>query len=320
MPCSHPAGRSLGRFPAQDYVTGEAFEVAVCGGCGAGRTEPAPDATRMARYYPDGYYGAPGQRRFPAAVEVLQRLLYGQRAAAVERLAGRPGRVLDIGCGRGFLLDAFRRRGWEAQGTELDERSSAYAREVLRLPVQLGPVEAWPWPAGHFDAVTMWHVLEHFPDPAAAVALAARLLRPGGVLMIGVPNFASPEARTAGAGWFHLDVPRHLVHLTPAWLAEALGEAGVEVRRWSHLAPEFDLFSFVQSAENRIGLRQNLLYDVLRGRSAKVLQGTGRAGPLASAAALVAAVPLTLLGLPTTALLAAARRGSSVTVFGTRRA
>jgi SAM-dependent methyltransferase len=248
---------------------------------------------------------------------LLQRALYGGRARAAERLAGRPGRVLDVGCGRGFLLDAFRRRGWDPQGTELDERSAAHAREILGLPVLTGVFDAWPWPDGHFDAVTLWHVLEHLDEPALALERARRVLRPGGVLMVGVPNFASPEARLARDGWFHLDVPRHVVHLTPEWLGAALDESGFEVRRRSFFAPEYDAFSLVQSAENRLGLRHNLLYDVLRGRSAKVL-GEG-AGRLRTLSALALAAPLGLLALPATVLLGLAGAGSSVTLYAVRR-
>jgi SAM-dependent methyltransferase len=314
--CPHPGDRSAALFAARDYVSGDAFEVVRCEACGLARTRPPPDPSRMAAYYPQAYYGAASARRFPALVEGLQRLLYGARARAVERLAGRPGRVLDVGCGRGFLLDAFRRRGWSAQGTELDDRSAAHAREVLGLAVETGPAERWPWPDGHFDAVAFWHVLEHLEEPRLALERARRLLRPGGVLMVGVPNFASPEARLAGAGWFHLDVPRHVVHLTPSWLRGALAAAGLEVRGESFFAPEYDAFSLVQSAENRLGLPHNLLYDVLRGRAARLGAGGGLA---ARALALALAIPLGVIAAPATAALGLARRGSSVTLYAVRR-
>lgn len=317
-PCAHPRSSAVRLFQARDYITGDAFEVSRCADCGLARTRPPPDPSRMAAYYPAAYYGAPDARRFPAVVEVLQRLLYGARARAVERLAGAPGRVLDVGCGRGFLLDAFRRRGWSVQGTELDERSAEHARKVLGIPVQIGSPGSWPWPGGHFDAITLWHVLEHLEEPAEMLERARRLLRPGGVLMAGVPNFGSPEARLSRERWFHLDVPRHAVHLTAEWLAGALEAAGLDVRRQSFFAPEFDVFSFVQSVENRLGLRQNLLYDVLRGRGAKVLDRRG-AGAAQAAAALLLALPLGVASLPATALLGAAGRGSSVTFWATRR-
>jgi SAM-dependent methyltransferase len=315
--CTHPTARAATLFPARDYISGDGFEVLRCEECGLVRTAPAPDPARMSAYYPSAYYGEASGRRFPAAVELLQGALYGARARAVERLAGRPGRVLDVGCGRGFLLDAFRRRGWDPQGIELDDRSAAHARDVLGLPVATGVFDEWPWRDGHFDAVVIWHVLEHLEAPQLALERARRVLRPGGVLMVGVPNFASPEARLTRGGWFHLDVPRHVVHLTPSWLATALDASGFEVRRRSFFAPEYDAFSFVQSAENRLGLRQNLLYDVLRGRGAKVL-GTG-AGPLQAVSALALAVPLGLVALPATLLLGLAAAGSSVTLYAVRR-
>jgi SAM-dependent methyltransferase len=315
--CTHPDDRAEPLFAARDYITGERFDVRRCAACGLSRTVPPPDPARLDAYYPQAYYGDPRARRFPAAVEGLQRWLYARRAGVVEQLAGRKGRVLDVGCGRGFLLDAFRRRGWDVQGAELDDRSARHAREVLGLDVHVGPAEAWPWPDGHFDAVVLWHVLEHLGDPREALARAGRLLRPGGVLAIGVPNFGSPEARLARGGWFHLDVPRHVVHFSRAWLSGALDGAGFDVRRWSFSAPEYDAFSFVQSALNRAGLRQNALYDVLRGRSAKVRAAP--AGALQAAASLALAMPLGVLSVPATVILAAAGKGSSMTAYAVRR-
>src|SRR4051794_35834854 len=118
--CAHPAAQLSILFPAQDFITGHKFEVAHCVACGLTVTTPQPAAGEMANYYPCGYYGALADRRFPRIVEGLQEALYAHRVRQVESVAGRArGRVLDVGCGRGWLLQEFRRRGWEVQGTEL---------------------------------------------------------------------------------------------------------------------------------------------------------------------------------------------------------
>jgi SAM-dependent methyltransferase len=297
-------------------VTGERFELCRCGRCALAVTLPRPADAAMASYYPAEYYRSGSSRRFPAPVERLQRALYARRARRVEALAGGAGRVLDVGCGPGFLLDAFRRRGWQAEGTELSDASASHARERLSLPVHVGPIDSWPWPEGHFDAVSMWHVLEHFPDPGPLLHRIGRLLRPGGVAMVGVPDFGSAEARLARAGWFHLDVPRHLCHFTPASLGAALAAQGLVARSRSGFAPEYDLFSFVQSLENLVGLPANLLYQLLRRASAP--SATRRAGAARCALALLLALPLSLLALPATPLLSLLARGSSMTVLAVK--
>jgi SAM-dependent methyltransferase len=120
--CTHPVDLHDVLFPARDYITGDAFEVRRCRDCGLAMTWPRP--ADMGRHYPDAYYGEASEKRFVGPIEKLQASLYGSRAGWVERAAGgKPGSVLDVGCGRGFLLDAFRRRGWTVQGTELSEAS-----------------------------------------------------------------------------------------------------------------------------------------------------------------------------------------------------
>jgi SAM-dependent methyltransferase len=315
-PCRHPADRQSTVFSARDYVTGDAFEIRRCEDCGLAFTFPPPPPAEMGRYYPDAYYGDAGEKRFVGPVEGMQRALYGARARRVEEAAGgAPGRVLDVGCGRGFLLDAFRRRGWTVEGTEMSLASSAHAREVLGIPVQVGPLESLGLPGGSFDAVTLWHVLEHVTDPASLLGEIARLLRPGGVLLVSVPNFGSPEARLTGPGWFHLDAPRHLVHFTPASLAGVLHLAGFESLQSRFFAPEFDAFSFVQSTLNRMGLRQNALYDTLRGRAAKLGSGGGWAS---AAASVLLAAPLGVLSVPVTFAAGLAGAGSTLTVLARR--
>jgi 2-polyprenyl-3-methyl-5-hydroxy-6-metoxy-1,4-benzoquinol methylase len=315
--CLHPAEQRRGLFPAQDYITGHRFVVAECGACGFAVTVPQPAGAAMAAYYPAGYYGAAGQRRFPGLVERAQQALYARRVRRVESVAPGRGRVLDVGCGRGLLLREFQRRGWDVQGTEMSETAARYPREVLHLPVEVGNLEDLTLPAGSFDAVTVWHVLEHLPDPRVLLAEAQRLLKPDGALLVGVPNFGGWEGRLARDKFFHLDVPRHLTHLTRPTLAKALAEAGFRERGWSGFAPEYDWFSFVQSAENRVGLRHNLLYNLLRGQGAKVLHGSP--APLWQVvAALLLAAPLGMLSVPATLVAGLAQQAGTMTVLAVK--
>jgi 2-polyprenyl-3-methyl-5-hydroxy-6-metoxy-1,4-benzoquinol methylase len=319
IPCPHPEREAERLFPAVDYVTGDRFEIRRCGACGLALTWPQPSIERLSTYYPAPYYGSTQEGRFPRLVEAAQHRLFGWRARRVERLLGSKGRALDVGCGRGFLLSAFRRRGWSVEGTEISEPAARHAREVLGLTVHVGAIEELSLPSARFDAVSMWHVLEHVPEPSRVLAEVHRLLRPGGAFLVSVPNFDSPEARVTRAGWFHLDVPRHLVQFTPKTLRAELAAAGFEEVQASWFAPEYDAFSFAQSALNLIGFRHNLLYEILRGRGAKLLE-RDRAPAWQAALTVLAAAPLGVLGAVLTTATGFARRGSTLTVHARKLA
>jgi len=214
------------------------------------------------------------------------------------------------------VLNQLRKRGWKVQGTELNDASAAFAREVLGLPVRTGELTSLHFPDAHFDVVILWHVLEHLHEPQTVLDEVARILRPGGVLLVAVPNFQSFEAKLTRNHWFHLDVPRHLIHFTPRTLQRSLAQAGLGLYRITYFAPEYDFFSFVQSALNQLGLRQNLLYDLLRGRGAH----SGRApqrrrNQVQAAASLLLSLPLGLISLPAIALVTTLRRGATMTVY-----
>ena len=272
----------------------------------------------MATYYPAGYYGAPGGRRFPVLVEWWQQRLYAHRVRMIGSVTGGTrGRVLDVGCGRGLLLREFQRCGWEVQGTEVSHQAANYAREVLGLKVATGDLPNLNLPPNHFDAVTLWHVLEHLPDPRLWLAEVNRILKPGGALFIGVPNFGGWEARLCRDKWFHLDVPRHLTHFTRNSLTVALQDSGFRDRAWSGFAHEYDGFSFVQSFLSRLGLRHNLLYNFLRRGQAKVLGEDGAPG-WQLIATLLLALPLGLLSLPATLVAGSVKQGGTLTVLATK--
>lgn len=301
-------------FVAIDSVTGDRFEVVKCEACGLARTDPQPSTSELDRYYPIAYHHS--AKRYLFGLDRTLSIVHRSRIRRIERLAGGTGRVLDIGCGPGWFLAQMRARGWETRGTERSSRAAQLARDLLNLDVRAQEISELVAEGEVFDAIVFWHVAEHVHDPAEVLAGIAHLLRPGGVLMIGVPNFGSPEARIGKGRWFHLDVPRHLYHFTPTTLEDLLGRAGIETREWVYIAPEYDIFSFIQTAQNRVGLPTNLLYDVLRRREARLAHP--RARSVLSGIALAMAVPLTLIGLVWVPLAAALRRSATITIYAQR--
>jgi len=201
-----------------DRLTGAPgdFTVLACPQCGLAFTHPRLRPEEFAVYYPESYSAYEpnvGERR-PSLGERLGSL---QRQAIVrfgpyrEVWRRHPGRLLDVGCGTGDLAAIFARRGWSAAGIEPSTTAAEHAR-AIGVEAVTGTLADAPWDDGEFDAILFNHSLEHIDEPAQALAEAARLLRPGGLLAIAVPNFGSWHRRLFGSAWFQLDLPRHLQH------------------------------------------------------------------------------------------------------------
>jgi len=226
-----------------------------------------------------------------------------------------PGaRVLDLGCGRGFVLAALAGRGFEAHGVE---RSAAAAqgadpRAQVRIATTLA---AAGYPSGHFDAVLIWHVLEHLREPGPALVEVHRVLRPGGRLVVAVPNFSSWQARWAGPAWFHLDPPRHLHHFSLAALRGLVERCGFAIGSEHHFSLRQNPFGWIQSAQNRrVGLPRNGLYTLLyeRGHAAAPFDARTRRALWACLA--LGVVPALALTVAETA----SRQGATVHVVARR--
>ncbi|MDX6573708.1 MAG: hypothetical protein QOC86_2864 [Gaiellales bacterium] len=135
-------------------------------------------------------------------------------------------RVIEVGAGRGRLVGALRSLGHDAVGIEPSKASSAEA-QAQGLPVSALSLEQATFADGEADLVVMWHVLEHLEAPAQALGRARNWLRPGGELVVAVPNLASLQARIGGDRWFHQDVPRHRTHFTGDGLSTLLRRCGL---------------------------------------------------------------------------------------------
>jgi 2-polyprenyl-3-methyl-5-hydroxy-6-metoxy-1,4-benzoquinol methylase len=312
--CGHlePEQRTL--FTARDYISGDRFTVRLCRQCSLVRTSPAPEDAEKQRYYPPVYYG--DARRYVIPVDFLLNRVRVRHSVQIHEANGnRPGTVLDIGCGRGIILDELRKLGWAVTGTELSDAAARFARAVLQLDVKVGDLRHLHFEEGAFDAVVLWHVLEHVDDPASLLREVHRLVRPGGFVLVAVPNFGSIEAKLTRASWFHLDVPRHVSHFTPETLVRMLEAEQFTSERINYFSLEYDYFSFVQSVLNRLGVHQNSLYELLRAGPAKLLQRKGTRGHARDTIAnLILAPFLSLLALLFVPLAAWLGRGATLIV------
>lgn len=275
---------------------GRVYDILYCGGCAVGRTFPFPRAEDLALLYAPGEYRSEGGARFNRIVEALIAWSRRRRGKRIEARVPT-GALLDVGCGRGLFLDIMRRRGWRVAGVEFDEPAAERVRKAYGVDVRSGGPSGWGFPPASFDAVTMSHSLEHMPDPGGAVAACARLLRPGGILAVAVPNLASYQAAAGGGGWFHLDPPHHLHHFTEEGLARLLAREGLAVVRVRRFDAEYNPYGWLQTLLNLLPIRKNLLYDLLKGKG----RGAGAApafpagGVLGSLVLLPLAAPLALL-------------------------
>jgi SAM-dependent methyltransferase len=250
--------RSRPRFA----IEGMPGRIVVCVECGLGRIDPLPTDDEIRELYPDAYYGAPGQK-FEGTVEAVVRLVGARHVRFLASGLPSGARVLDLGCGRGVLLGALADRGLEVHGVEMSAEAAQGAdpRAEIRIASQLRDAG---YPAAFFDEVIVWHVLEHLRDPRGTLQEIRRILRPGGRLVVSVPNFTSVQARWAGAAWFHLDVPRHLYHFPVSALRRLLERTGYRCETEHHFSLRQNPFGWVQSALNRYTeLPRNGLYVLL---------------------------------------------------------
>ncbi len=211
-----------------------------------------------------------------------------------------PGsRVLDFGSGDGNFLRRTSREGWVSFGVEASFLPDNKAPGGYEVFTSLDAVRG----RGPFDAITLWHVLEHLTDPLATVRELEGMLAPRGVIVIAVPDAEGVQARTLGADWMHLDVPRHLFHFGKTSLERLLSLASLSSFRWWNHEFEYDLMGWSQSALAKAGMPEAFFHAVT-GRMPFGAQWT--AAMACGIAASAATLPLAL------------KWGSSITVAARR--
>jgi SAM-dependent methyltransferase len=225
------------------------LQTVLCEGCGLGRVEPIPPREELAAFYREQY-----RREYKGVYE--PRPYHVLRAARVARerigrlraqLAGA-GSVLDIGCGGGEFLYLLRALGLSAAGIEPNLRYGTYAKNELGLDVRIGLIEDQEFPEGSIGGATMFHVLEHMPDPVFTLSHIRPWLRPEGFLAVEVPNLEADLEHPAHR--FHR---AHLYYFSAATLELCALRAGFQPVRIEAPGDGGNLFGLFRTAPMGLG-------------------------------------------------------------------
>lgn len=211
------------------------FQFVCCSVCRFIFQNPRPPLEAIGQYYPQQYGSyASAQQGLKTRRGLLGAVIRRGQAkrsrlldAHVQPRNEGPRRLLDVGCASGLFLESMQALpGWQVEGVELNETTARATGARLDVPVFAGPLEHADFAADLFDAITMWDVLEHLHNPFASLRELRRILRPGGVLFVRVPDGASYVAKLCGKYWSGYDLPRHMSVFTPRTLACMLSAAG----------------------------------------------------------------------------------------------
>ncbi len=209
------------------------FDMLRCTQCGLVYVGADPARIDFQQLYGKSYYSGGHDAVFAdyTGEQAPRRAQARRKLWALRHLSprvARHGRWLDVGCAAGFFL-AEAQAHYEVQGVELSAWSSNYARSELGLNVFTGTLQEAALPGEHFDVITLWDVIEHVSDPVPLLTEAARVLRPGGHIVLTTGDWGSAYAQRKSADWHLMTPPWHLSLFSRATLALAAQRAGLRV-------------------------------------------------------------------------------------------
>jgi SAM-dependent methyltransferase len=146
----------------------------------------------------------------------------------IERLAGRKGRLLDIGTAAGAFVAVAQSQGWQVEACEPNCWLAEWGSRHYGIPIRVGSVSDQPYEPGTFDVITLWDVIEHTPNPRELLDRCRELLKPGGLLVVNYPDMGSWVARALGRWWPFLSSV-HLYYFDRHTIRRLLSETGFTV-------------------------------------------------------------------------------------------
>ncbi|MFL5738954.1 MAG: methyltransferase domain-containing protein [Flavisolibacter sp.] len=219
-------------LPVKDHsVSGEEFMIWQCKKCGLRFTQDVPDENSIGRYYESADYISHTNTSRGLVNQLYRKIrtyTLEQKAKLVMQNTVEKGRILDMGAGIGAFLHTMKSKGWEVTGIEPDEGARTQAINLFRLEL-FDKASMWQLQQESFDAITLWHVLEHVHQLHAYVEQLKKVLKPKGKIFLALPNYQSWDSTIYKLHWAAYDVPRHLYHFSPQSLSILMEKHGLRV-------------------------------------------------------------------------------------------
>ncbi len=220
---------------AVDYtVSEETFDIWHCANCTARFTQGVPEQDQIGRYYQSSEYISHSETKSGLVNKLYHFVrsitLTSKRKLILKETGLKKGHMLDLGCGTGAFLNEMKKAGWSTTGIEPDEQARKNALDLYDVNA-LTPEHFFSLPEQSFDAITMWHVLEHVHQLQEYVVQLKKILKPDGRLFIAVPNYTSYDAKKYEHFWAAYDVPRHLYHFSPESMRVLMQKHGLSIKK-----------------------------------------------------------------------------------------
>ncbi|MBK8521368.1 MAG: class I SAM-dependent methyltransferase [Chitinophagaceae bacterium] len=252
---------------AKDHtVSQNIFSIWHCNACTARFTQDVPGQEAIGAYYASENYISHSDTKKGIINSlyhmVRKRTLGAKRKLVINETGITKGTILDIGCGTGAFLNTMQEAGWNITGLEPDTVARAKAAELYHIQPQ-EPGRLLELAPASFNAITMWHVLEHVHELHAYIKQIEKLLSPGGKAFIAVPNYTSKDAAIYAAHWAAYDVPRHLYHFSPQSMETLLEQHGLKITTVKPMW--FDSFYVSMLSEQYKNGKGNIVKAVING-------------------------------------------------------
>lgn len=205
----------------------QGYDLRLCRNCGHGVTDPLPSGAELTALYNETYFKAHYDEIFPSDPEFRKKIRQEDHRVKLVRKHKNCGRLLDVGCGRGYFLYACKSR-FDCTGFDITTSNQEFIEQQLQVAF-LSPDTAEIFENERFDVISFWHSLEHFPDPEIELRKLTKLLADDGVLIIDVPNHKAIDAFMEDEKWSGWDVPFHCHHFTAKSLAQLLSRLDFDI-------------------------------------------------------------------------------------------
>ncbi len=245
-------------------VSKESFVIVACENCGFKFTNPRPDEVIIEKYYASEEYISHtniSKGLTNKAYQMVRSYTLKQKVAMLNRFVPTKGKLLDYGCGTGHFLTAAKKNGWEIAGFEPSKTARELAAKNTNEKIASDSLQIFQ--EGSFNAITLWHVLEHIHQLNETIKTLISLLQPKGYILIAVPNADSLDAAKYKENWAAYDVPRHLYHFNQATMKRFLKKHKLDLVET--LPMKFDAYYVSLLSEKYINGNNNYINSLLNG-------------------------------------------------------